>query len=157
MSNQLSPALLAQLFAQESNDPFLMLITLSHSTFASDIYLVNNTENVISNGRTFQAFPVNIRLPVDDGETAREISIEFDNVSLELIDEVRTVTNPIDLKIEMVLASNPDSIEISLEDLKLRSLSYNKQRISAKIYMDTFLNVELTSERYTPKNFPGIF
>lgn len=156
MSNQLSPALLAQLFAQESNDPFLMLITLSHPTF-SDIRLVNNTEDIVSNGLTYTSFPVTIRLPVDDGETTRELNIDFDNVSLELIDEIRTVTTPINLKIEMILASNPDLVEITLEDLKLRSLTYNKQRISAKIIMDNFLNVELNAEVYGPKNFPGIF
>lgn len=144
------------MFAQESDDPFLMFITLSHADF-DDIYLVNNTENQTSRGQEYQAFPMQIRLPTDDGESTREVNIDFDNVSLELITELRTITDPMDVKIEMCLASDPDSVQLSLEELKMRSITYNKQRVSAKLYLDNFLNVELTSERYGPKNFPGLF
>lgn len=156
MSNTLSPALLAQLYAQESDVPFLMLITLTHPSFPP-IRLVNNSENIISNGETFSSFPMRIRLPVDDGETTREVSIEFDNVSRELIDELRTVTTPIDVKLEMVLASNPDYIQVTLDELKMRNVSYNKSTVNARLYLDSFLNVELTSEKYTPKSYPGLF
>lgn len=156
MSNELSQSLLSQLFKQNSEDPFFMLVTLSHSSFDT-LYLVNNTEELISNGNTFLPFPMRVTLPTDDGETLREVSIEFDNVSLELIDELRSVTDLIDVKIEMVLASNPDFVEIELAELKIRNITYNKQTVQAKLFMDDFLNTELNSERYTPANFPGIF
>jgi hypothetical protein len=156
MSNQLSPALLAQLYAQESDVPFLMLVTLIHPSFTT-IRLVNNSEDIVSNGETFTAFPMRIRLPVDDGETSREVAIEFDNVSRELIDEVRTVTSPIDVKLEMILASNPDDVQVTLDELKMRNVTYNKSVVSARLYLDSFLNVELTSERYSPKLYPGLF
>lgn len=159
MANQLSPELLAQLYAAQSEDPFLTLITLSHSSFDQDIRLVNNSENVTSRGNIFKAFPVKIRLPVDDGETAREVAIEFDNVSLDLIKEIRTVTSGdrITVKLEMILASIPDDVQIALEDLFIMNVSYNKYRISARLGLDSFLNTELSSERYNPSNFPGLF
>lgn len=145
------------MFAQQSEDPFLVLLTLSHPSFPSSIYLVNNTENIVSNGNTFLAFPMKIVLPRDDGETTREVNIEFDNVSLELIDELRTVTDFIDVKLEMVLASDPDFVQMSIEELKIQSVSYNKSRVSARLFMDSFLNTELTSEKYSPTNYPGLF
>lgn len=157
MANTLSPELLAQLFAQESNDPFLTLVTLSHASFAGDIRLVNNTKNITSNGLVFQAFPMKIRFPMDDGETARDFTIEMDNVSLELIEEIRSVTTQIGVRIEMILASLPDAIQVSQDELLIASLSYNAQRITARIILDSFLNVEITSERYNPTNFPGLF
>jgi hypothetical protein len=98
-----------------------------------------------------------IRLPTDDGESTREAVIDFDNVSLELIDEIRQVTTPIDVKIEMVLASDPDEVQLSYEELKIKSVTYNKNRISARLYMDDFLNVELPSEKYTPTGYAGLF
>lgn len=156
MSNPLSPALLAQLYAQESDVPFLMLVTLTHPSFTT-IRLVNNSENIISNGDTYSAFPMRIRLPLDDGESTREVQIEFDNVSLFLIDELRTVTSPIEVKVDMILSNNPDEVQLSLEDLKMRNVTYNKQTVSAKLYLDSFLNIELTSEKYTPKLYPGLF
>lgn len=156
MSNQLSSQLLAELYGQQSGDPFLMLVTLSHANF-SPILLVNNSENIVSRGDTYLAFPMLVRLPSDDGESLREVSIEFDNVSLELIDEIRTSTTPLDAKIEMVLASRPDVVEVAIEELKLTSVSYDQNRIRARLVLDTFLNVEMTSEKYVPSIFSGLF
>ena len=155
--NNLSPELLAQLFAQESNDPFLMLVTLNHSSMPSPLYFCTNSVNVISRGITFIPFPMSIVLAPDDGESNREVQMTFDNVSREIIDELRSVTDPISVTIEMVLASNPDYVQIVLEDLKIKNISYDRQRISAKLYLDTFLNVGMTSEDYTPQNFRGLF
>jgi hypothetical protein len=156
MANQLSSDLLRQLYAQESDDPLLMLVTLTHPQF-SPIRLVNNVEDIVSNGLTYSAFPMRIRLSTDDGETQREVEIQFDNVGLDLIDELRTVTTPINVVIDMILASDPNQVQMTIQELKMRSVSYSVNRISARLYLDNFLNVELTSEQYTPQNFPGLF
>jgi hypothetical protein len=156
MSNNLNAELLAQMFGQVSDDPFLMFVTLSHPDI-TPVYLVNNTVDQISRGQVYTAFPMQITLPTDDGESNREVKIDFDNVSRELIDEMRSITTPMDVKIEMALASNPDLVQLSLEELKLRSVTYDKQRISARLQMDNFLNVELNAEKYTPDRYPGLF
>lgn len=157
MANTLSPELLAQLFSQESNDPFLTLVTLSHPSFISIIRLVNNSQDIVSRGNTFSSFPMKIGLPVDDGESAREVEITFDNVSLAIISELRKVTTPIEVKLEMVLASIPDSVQMDFLELKIGNITYDANKISAKLYMDDFLYSGLTSETYSPNNFPGIF
>lgn len=157
MSNSISNQLLAQFYGMASDDPFLMLLTIDHEDFDEEIRLVNNTENQISRGKEFLSFPMNIRLPGDDGENLREVSIEFDNVSLYLIGELRSVTTPMDVKLEMILASDPDTVQLSLEELKLKNVVYDKQKVSAKLFMDSFLNVEMTSEKYTPTIYPGLF
>jgi hypothetical protein len=156
MSNNLSAQLLGQLFSQESNDPLLALVTLSHPSF-SDIHLVNNQENIVSNGTTFNSFPMKITFPTDDGERVRELGMEFDNVGLDLLDEIRTVTTPINVKIEMVLASIPDDIQMVFEELKIQNITYTKTKISARLFMDSFLNTEISSEKYLPTIYPGIF
>jgi hypothetical protein len=156
MANQLSPELIHQLLSQESNDPFLTLLTLSHDSF-STIRLVNNTTDVVSRTETFIAFPFKIRFPVDDGESVREFSIDFDNVSLDLVDEIRSVTSPISIVIELVLSSIPDDVQMIQDNLKIQTITMNKHRVSAKIIVDDFLNIEMTGERYEPSNFPGLF
>lgn len=156
MANAISPELLAQLYYQNSDDPFLILVTLSHDSFTT-IRLVNNSENVVSRGNTFQAFPMKIRFPVDDGESNREAQIEFDNVSLEILNEIRSVTTFIDVKIELILASAPNDVQISFEELKIQSVTYDKQKVSARLFLDSFLNTALPSERYGATNFKGIF
>lgn len=156
MSRSLSNQLLAEMYGQNSSDPFLFLITLSHSSF-STIYLANNTQNIISRGNTYVAFPMKITPPVDDGQSSNTLRLQMDNVSLELIDELRSVTDRIDVKVEMVLASAPDNVEIEYGELKMANASYDAQNIKATLVLDDFLNTGLTSEKYDPANFPGIF
>ncbi len=155
MSNELTNELKAEIFAQESANPFLTLVTLTGPGFA--FYLVDNTVDVVSQGQIFSAFPMKVKLPVDDGESAREFDLTFDNASLDLIRALRGITSPIDCRIDMILASDPDTIQMSIPDLQIRSTSYNKTSISAKIVMDNFLSVAIPSEKYTPTLFPGIF
>lgn len=154
----LSNNALAQMFAQSSDDPFVTLFTLTHHTWVEPIYLVNNTEAIVSNGNTFDPFPVNIILPTDDGETVRSAKITLDNVSRELIDEIRTITDDsIGVKIEMVLVSAPDDIEIEVSEMRLTSVQYNEKQMTATLAMDDFLNLEITGEKYTPSLYPGLF
>ena len=155
MSNQLSAELKEQLFKQESNDPFLTLVTLVAGV--QEYRLVNNTKDIVSNGKTFTAFPMKIRLPVDDGESAREFQLEFDNSSLLLIRALRSVTEPINCRIDMILASMPDVVQMTVGDLLVRSISYDDRKVTAKIVLDNFITVAMTSERYTPSLYPGLF
>lgn len=156
MPNQISQQLLAEFYGQESSDPLLMLVTLSDPSFG-EIRLVNNIDDIESRGQTYTGFPMEIRPPSDDGESSREVAIEFDNVSLELIGELRSITSPIEVKIETVLASDPDTVQMEYSELKMRNLTYNKQRISARLFLDNFLYTEMTSESYTPSEWPGLF
>lgn len=148
--------LLRELYAQDSADAFLMLLTISHPSFPT-IYLSNNNRDVVSRGNTYLAFPMEVTLPGDDGESMQEVDIRLDNVSRELITELRTVTTPINVTVEMVLASNTDYVQISLEEFKLKNISYNSKTIQGKLYLDGFLNIAMTSEKYGPTNFPGLF
>jgi hypothetical protein len=153
--SNISNELKAQVFAQESTDPFLTLVTISNPSFT--FRLVNNSRDITSNGNVFSSFPMKIRTPVDDGETSKDFSIDFDNVSLDLIESLRSVVGDINVKIELILASMPNVIQVSHDDLLIRSISYNAKSISAKIVLDSFLAIQMTSERYTPSNFPGMF
>lgn len=152
----LSQELRSQLYGQTSDDPFLMLVTMKHESFDT-LRFVNDAVDIESRGNTFVAFPIKITLPTDDGEAKREVKMSLDNVSLELIDELRSVVTPISAKIEMVLASQPDVVQMEVVDLLLRNITYNRQTISATLHLDDFLNTEMASERYTPTTFPGIF
>jgi len=154
--NPISNALLAEIYKQESSDPFLSLMTLTHSSFGT-LRFVANTVDIISRGNTYQAFPFKLTLPADDGETIKSITVEIDNVALELIDELRSVTGIIQVTIELVLASNPSLVEIEIGELKINNIEYNADVITASLAIDNFLSSELVSEKYTPTLYPGIF
>lgn len=151
-----SPNLFAQMTARESDDPFLMLFTISGDGVET-IRFVNNTENITSRSKEFVAFPVKLTLPMEDGDTVPSVKVVFDNVSLELVDELRAVTVPLDVKIEAVLASSPDDVEISYEQLKLGNIRCNDKTIDANLFFNDILNSAIPSEKYEPQTYPGIF
>ena len=157
MPNNLSNELIAQLYAQESADPFFCLITVSHDDFAEDIRLVNNMENVTSRGEIYQAFAFKFRLAPDDGEARRDVQIDIDNASLELITELRSVTSPLGVKLEFVLNSDPDTVQMVQDNLRSAGFVYNRSSIKFTLTLDDFLNTKMTSESYDPQNFPGLF
>ena len=156
MSRVLSNALLAQLYGQESNDPFLILLTMTHDSFDT-IRLVNNTVDIVSRTQTFLGYPFRIVLSPDDGEQSRNISLSIDNTSLELIDELRQVTTAIGVKLELILASDPNTVQIEIADLEIQNISYNKSTITATLVLDGFLNQEMIGERYIPTKYIGLF
>lgn len=156
MSRNVSANLRGQFYDEESTDPFLTLFTLTHSSFGT-IRLVNNSTDIVSNGNTFTAFPVRLKLPNDDNNTIRKVEIEFDNVSREIIDELRSVQDPIGVSLQLVLASAPSTIEIEYDELQLRAIEYTTENIKGQVLSDDFLNTTLGVEKYAPGNFPGIF
>lgn len=153
----ISPALLAQLYAQESDDPFLMLVTFSHTSFLDDVRLVNNTTDIVSRGKTYLSFPLSITLPLQDGETPTSVVLKLDNVGRELIDELRTIDDFITVKLELILASLPNDVQMSIFDLKLSGVTFDATTISGTLFLDDFLNTKLDVETYGPSNYPGIF
>jgi len=146
-----------QLFDPASDDPFLFLIKMTHPSWGADQLLVNNNEDIISRGETYLALPMNVKLPQDDGESVPQVQLEIDNVSIDLIDEIRSITTPIQVSLVGALASNPDIWEVELHELKISTISYDKEKITATLILDGFLSQTIPSEHYNPSNFPGLF
>jgi len=155
MSRTLSDLAHHQMTTEISDDPFLMLVRVFDGV--DTVYLVNNTEEIISNGKTYQPFPVTTTLSDEDGEKTTTVTIEFDNVSLELMSAMRATTRAIPCELDFVFASNPDNPEISFRDLEIRNITYNDQKISATLTADDLLNSRFPADSYTPSEFAGIF
>jgi len=153
----LSQKLIQAVLEPDTGEIFLMLLTFNHSTFPQPIRLVNNLEDIRSRGELYQAFPLELILPPDDGDTLPTVQITCQNASLELIDEIRSVQGPMSVKIELILASTPDWIEASIEDLRVATVQYDKSAIQMTCTVDDLLNTSFPKERYLPSNFPGLF
>lgn len=152
----LSPKLLTEINSQESGDPFLWLLEISHSTF-STFYFVANTENIISNGQEYTAFPFSVLLTPEDDNEAPITKIEFSNVGLDLITPIRSITSPMEFRLKAILASDPDYIEIDIPDLVSRSVIYDDQRIAFILSYEDLLNTVVPSHIYGPGEFGGLF
>jgi hypothetical protein len=152
-----SQRLVQAALAPNTGEVFLFLFEFNHPSFATPIRLVNNLEDIVSRGQEYMAFPLEMALPPDDGETLPAIEIKAQNASLELIDEIRSIVGPMDVRLELILASSPDYIEASIENMRVAAITFDKDEITMTLTVDDLLNTAFPKHRYLPSNFAGLF
>ena len=152
-----SPAFVQAVLQENTDHAFLFLLTLDHVDLAQPIRLVNNIENITSRGNLYSAFPFELILPQDDGETLPEVIISMSNVTLELVADIRTLQGALDVTLEIVLGDSPDYVEMAIVGMKTSSISYDAQRLQATCQVEDVLNLSFPQELYLPSNFPGLF
>lgn len=153
----ISQNLIRAVMEPNTGEVFLMLVTFNHSSFLEPIRLVNNLEDVTSRGNKYLAFPLDLVLPPDDGESLPSVEITCQNASLELIDEVRSINSPMSVSIELIMSSMPDYIEASIDDLRVVSVEYDKTTIKMVCTVDDLLNTAFPKHRFIPSSHPGLF
>ena len=145
-----------QITAREKDQAVLLLVTISPPGFPV-VRVVNNLIDIVSNGNTFTALPITIDISPDDGKTLQTITMTLDNVSLEIIDWLRAVTDPIPVVIQTIFSDQPDVIEQQISDLVIRQAKYNVTTIEATLFASDDLNQLVPSDTYNSNHFPGLF
>ena len=136
----LSTVALQSASAQETTEVWLELLEIDHADLATPFYLVNNTEAVTHDGQSYIAYPFNVRLSQDDGERLPKINLTIDNVDRTLVETIRTISDSPSVNYKVVLASQPDTIEIEVSDLVLREVEYDAFTITGTLFADDILN-----------------
>lgn len=152
-----SETLVRALIDQTTSEVILWLFTIEHVDTGSVYYLTNNLESIVSNGCTFDPFPVDFVLPPDDGETVPEVKIVLMSAEKELIDLVRRYSGGITVTAQLVLASNPDSIEFTIDDLEILSAHYDKKQVEMLAKPEAHIEQRFPADDYLPRTFPGMF
>jgi hypothetical protein len=157
MSRSLSTTAKQAIFAQETGEVFLMLLTINHSDLGSPIYVVNNTEDVVSNGNTFLGYPFYFELPGEDAESLSQVNLTITNVDKLLVAGVCSIATPLDVKLQVVLASDPNVIEAGDFDMKMRDVNYDAFTLTGRCNFNDLLNEPYPAGTYTPADYPGLF
>lgn len=156
MPRTLSNTALASIHAQETGEVWLVLLTLSHSSLATPIRVVNNNEDITSRGNVYQAFPFDIILPGQDPDGPPKATLRFDNVDRTAMQAIRAMTSAPSITLEVILASAPDTVEISFPGLTLRNVNFDSLVIEGELYFESIFNEPITVTM-TPSRFPGMF
>jgi len=144
-----------QMYKTYSDDPLLMLLELSFPN-NDEYFIVNNIENITSNSQKYTAIPFTFTLPVDNDEEVPELIVTISNVGLELIESFSVNTGSITANVKLVFASRPDFVELIVDNLKLKSATYDSKFISISLGYDDVLNVKVPSQTYSSVDYPGL-
>jgi hypothetical protein len=156
MSRSLSSTFLAAVFAQQTDEVFHTLITISGTGITTKRY-VNNYEDVTSGGNTYTASAFNTHWPHDLKDQIPDVALSIDNVDRAIIADIRSVAGVPQADMRMVLQSDPNTVEIGPLEFKIRRADYSTFQIQGTLQFEDILNETFPSESYTTLTFPGLF
>ena len=157
MTRSLSLAARRAVNAQETAEVFLLLLTLDHPDLAEPIRVVNNLEPIISRGHSFVAYPFEIALPDEDPDTVARVTLRIDNVDREIVRSLRSITSPLSVSLEVVMAASPDTVEAGPFNMTLAAAEYDALTVTGELAFEDVLNEPFPGHSYVPGEYPGIF
>ena len=134
---------------------FLHLLTITAQ--GDVIRLVNNNEEITSNGDKFEPYPFSLALPIDDGERQQELMLTIDNVDQRLVKAIRELLEPPTVKFEMVLSISPNTIERTIDFLRSDYISYDAMQIQMRLRPQNLMGRRFPYTKYNPSEYPDLF
>lgn len=155
-------------YAQETDEVFVVLVTLSSDELTESIRISSDPTQLIpalgqdiygtvSNGQNFIFLPFDIWLPRDDKSGTVSAKMSIENVDMRIIETARSVTKPVNVRMQCVLASSPNMIEIEFDNFQLSNIKYDVMTVEGDLTLNYWGLEPFPSHRFTPSNFPGLF
>lgn len=139
----------------ESDLPFV-LITISHSSLSEPIRVVNNKENITSNGNEYIGFPFEIQLPDSKEDSQPSAKLTINNVSREIGIAIRSISTPPSVTITIVRQQTPDVIEAQFFGMRLNNVKYDVLAVTGDLQFEDLTREEFPSLKFSPSIFRGI-
>ncbi|CAL77421.1 conserved hypothetical protein [Bradyrhizobium sp. ORS 278] len=156
-----------ELFAQESGEVPIFLLTITHPELATPIRLSTDPTSrlstdplvygTVSRAQTYYYAGVALTLPDEQEKSAPASKLTISNVTRELIPLARSVSSPARVDIEMVAASNLDTVETSFPGFQMTNLEYDTMELNFDLTIDPLTSEPYPSGSFNPASFPGLF
>lgn len=156
MARTLSDPAVESLMGEDTDEVWLALVTIDHEDLEEPIRVVNNVVDIESNGETFIGCPFDLELLSETPDGPGVATLSIDNVDKQIIEAVRSIQGPPSVTTQVILASDPDTIELEVGDLTMRNVTADVAKVQGTLELED-LTVEPCSETITPHRFPGMF
>lgn len=153
----LSAATRQAAFLQETDEVFLVLVTIAHADISPSIRVVNNTERITSNGNEFAAFPFDVELPDSREAGTSRARLTIDNVSREIAESIRMIATAATVLLEVIRAADPDTIEKTWSVLTLKNVKWDMFKMSGDLILEEIDIEPYPAGQFSPASFPGLF
>ena len=157
MSRTVSATLRSAVFAQETSEVFIVLLTLSHPDLAEPIRVSTDAVDTVSRSNTFLSFPFELVLPDDDENSSPRATLSIDNIDRQVVLAMRSISSAPTVLMEIILASDTDTVEASFPDFKLENITYDDLKLTGDLTLEEFILEPYPSGTFTPADFPSMF
>ena len=152
-----SISFLESAYGPETDVVWLVLATISHDSLSEDIRIVNDLEDITSNGNLYLACPFEITLPNDTDLGPPVAQVQIDDVSLELKKSLRELATPPAFHIAVVSSDDPDTIEAEYAGLTLQGVKASEGVVRGTIGLDDLRLEAFPAHNFSPTYFQGLF
>lgn len=156
MSRPVSDNFKRAAYAEETAAAYIILITIEHETLPEPFYFCSDIKNMSSRGQLYTAFPFDINLPSDSEDADPRTTIRIDNVDRRITAAIRSISSAPTLRIEVVEAGAPDTVEASFPDFQLTDVSYDSLTVSGSLTLEQFTGEPFPADIFSPALFPGL-
>lgn len=141
-----------------SSEVPLFLLEINHSGLSQPIRVVNDTQDLTSNGFLFVALPFRVSLPEDLDKNQPIATLSVDNIGRELTQwlEASNGGEGATCRMMQVLRSVPNTIEWEIT-MDLRNLSVNITEVTGELSFEDLLGRPGVTITYRPDIAPGLF
>lgn len=136
----------------------LMLLEINHADLIDPIRVVNDTDDITSNGELFTAVSFRTTLPDDLDQGNPRAGLAVENVGRELTQwlELSGGGQGATVRMMQVLRSDPDVIEWEVT-LDLNAVRQTMPEVTGQLGFDDLLNLPGIALTYRPDVAPGLF
>lgn len=157
MSRTVSSIFKSAVFGQQTDEAFILLIEIDHADLSEPIRVSSDGVDTVSNGNTFVAYPFEISLPSNPETGVSQARLTIDNVSQTIITSIRNISDPPTATLQIVLASDPDTVEVEFSGFELRNVQYDVFTITGDLSIESFMSEPYPGGSFLPSTFPGLF
>lgn len=151
-----STSFLSHLYASETHAAILSLLTITHGSGVA--YLVNDTQQVESNGTIFLPMPFDIILHHETPKGPGTVVLEIDNVESELGEKIKDMKGegPM-VRLDIVMSDTPDHFEYTLSNLHVSDAQVTARKISGQLSLHSLTDEKFPAIDFNSPGFPGLF
>jgi hypothetical protein len=165
----LSADALRMMFSPDADDTLITLLTITGTGIATPIRLADGytqrisetaedvVYGVVSRSNNYIFLPLRITLPTEEQEAAPRAQIAISDVTRYLTPVIRSITVAPSVKLELVLASDPDTVEVEWPGFLMSGITYNKDVVTADLSVESLTIEPFPKDTFTPSGFPGLF
>lgn len=149
----------AVLFTEHTGETVLHLVTLDHEDWDAPIRLTDDDQAVESRGETYVPWPLRVTLPSEEEDVAPRARLEVDVITREVTLGLRGIVEAPTVLIEVVLASDPDAVEIAWPEMIPLPAQWSPdgRLVTVELTLEDEALRAFPSNTFNPVDYAGLF
>jgi len=159
VSRTISAGAMASITSQETGNVWLAIMKITHPDLSEDICIVNNTQDIVYDGVTYNRYSFAFQPPSEDEGQSQPAKVTIDNVSREIVLAIRSINSAptIEAAIIMVTTAGVVTKEAGWWVAELSNVTYNDMTIQGSVAFNIQVRDTISLTSYNNIDFMGLY